>query len=115
MQVDSTSTHRDFIKPAWPQPATRDISPFAGPPLPDNRAEGFNEGNVNDKPRFIRESPYLSAQEIHTYRVYYDNCLNALISVDEGVKQILDQLTATGRMENTYVVFTSDNGFFFGE
>ncbi|MBS1678581.1 MAG: sulfatase [Actinobacteria bacterium] len=115
MQVDYTAPHGDFRRPAGPQPATRDIGRFAGAPLPDNRAEGFNEGNVNDKPRFIREAPYLSASEIHTYRVYYQNCLAALISVDEGVKQILDQLTALGRINNTYVIFTSDNGFFFGQ
>jgi arylsulfatase A-like enzyme len=115
MQVDYTSPHGDYRRPAGPQPATRDIGRFAGAPLPDNRAEGFNEGNVNDKPRFIREAPYLSATEIHTYRVYYQNCLAALLSVDEGVKQILDQLSALGRINNTYVIFTSDNGFFFGQ
>jgi N-acetylglucosamine-6-sulfatase len=115
MQVDYTSPHGDFRKPAGPQPATRDIGRFAGAPLPDSRAEGFNEGNVNDKPRFIREAPYLSATEIHTYRVYYQNCLNALISVDEGVKEIVNQLGALGRLRNTYIVFTSDNGFFFGQ
>ncbi len=115
MQVDYTSPHGDFRKPAGPQPATRDIGRFSGAPLPDNRAEGFNEGNVNDKPRFIREAPYLNAAEIHTYRVYYQNCLNALISVDEGVKQILDELGGLGRLSNTYVIFTSDNGFFFGQ
>jgi N-acetylglucosamine-6-sulfatase len=115
MQVDYTSPHGDFRKPAGPQPATRDIGRFAGAPLPDNRAEGFNEGNVNDKPRFIREAPYLSATEIHTYRVYYQNCLAALVSVDEGVKQIIDELGGLGRLRNTYVIFTSDNGFFFGQ
>jgi arylsulfatase A-like enzyme len=115
MQVDYTSPHGDFRRPAGPQPATRDIGRFAGAPLPDNRAEGFNEGNVNDKPRFIREAPYLSATEIHTYRVYYQNCLAALISVDEGVKQILDELGGLHRLNNTYVIFTSDNGFFFGQ
>jgi N-acetylglucosamine-6-sulfatase len=115
MQVDYTSPHGDFRRPAGPQPATRDIGRFAGAPLPDSRAEGFNEGNVNDKPRFIREAPYLSATEIHTYRVYYQNCLAALISVDEGVKQIVDELGALGRLRNTYIVFTSDNGFFFGQ
>ena len=115
MQVDYTSPHGDFRKPAGPQPASRDIGRFAGAPLPDSRAEGFNEGNVNDKPRFIREAPYLSATEIHTYRVYYQNCLASLISVDEGVKQILDELGGLHRLQNTYVIFTSDNGFFFGQ
>jgi N-acetylglucosamine-6-sulfatase len=115
MQVDYTAPHGDFRKPAGPQPATRDIGRFSTAPLPDNRAEGFNEGNVNDKPRFIREAPYLSATEIHTYRVYYQHCLEALISVDEGVKEILDELGGLGRLRNTYVIFTSDNGFFFGQ
>jgi arylsulfatase A-like enzyme len=115
MQVDYTAPHGDFRKPAGPQPATRDIGRFAGAPLPDSRAEGFNEGNVNDKPRFIREAPYLSATEIHTYRVYYQNCLDALVSVDEGVKQIVDELGALHRLRNTYIIFTSDNGFFFGQ
>jgi N-acetylglucosamine-6-sulfatase len=115
MQVDYTSPHGDYRRPAGPQPATRHIGRFAGAPLPDNRAEGFNEGNVNDKPRFIREAPYLSATEIHTYRVYYQNCLAALLSVDEGVKQIVDQLGALHRLRNTYIIFTSDNGFFFGQ
>ncbi len=115
MQVDYTSPHGDYRRPAGPQPATRDIGRFAGAPLPDSRAEGFNEGNVNDKPRFIREAPYLSATEIHTYRVYYQNCLAALVSVDEGVKQIIDELGGLGRLQNTYILFTSDNGFFFGQ
>jgi arylsulfatase A-like enzyme len=115
MQIDYTSPHGDFRRPAGPQPATRDLNHFAGAALPDSRAEGFNEGNVNDKPRFIREAPYLSATEIHTYRVYYQNCLNALISVDEGVKEIVDELGALHRLSNTYILFTSDNGFFFGQ
>lgn len=115
MQVDYTSPHGDFRKPAGPQPATRDIGRFAGAPLPDSRAEGFNEGDVNDKPRFIREAPYLSAQETHTYRIYYQNCLNALLSVDEGVKGIVDELGGLHRLRNTYIIFTSDNGFFFGQ
>src|ERR1700712_3153395 len=35
MQVDYTSPHGDFRKPAGPQPATRDIGRFDGAPLPD--------------------------------------------------------------------------------
>ena len=115
MQVDYTAPHGDFRKPAGPQAATRDMGRFSSAPLPAGRAEGFNEGNVNDKPRFIREAAYLNATEIHTYRVYYQHCLEALVSVDEGVKEILDELGGLHRLRNTYVIFTSDNGFFFGQ
>jgi N-acetylglucosamine-6-sulfatase len=38
-----------------------------------------------------------------------------LASVDEGMGMILDTLELTGQLENTIVVFTSDNGYLMGE
>ncbi|MBS1880595.1 MAG: sulfatase [Actinobacteria bacterium] len=115
MQVDYTAPHGDFRRPAGPEPAPRDYGSFAGAPYPHSRSQGFNEGNVNDKPRFIREAPYLSPTEIHTYRVYYQKALESLRSVDEGVNEIVKTLGAMHRLRNTYIIFTSDNGFFYGE
>ena len=37
--------------------------------MPHDRSEGFDEGNVTDKPRFIREAGHLTLNEKHTYRV----------------------------------------------
>jgi arylsulfatase A-like enzyme len=115
LQMDYTAPHGDFRRPAGPEPATRHYNTFAGAPYPHSRSQGFNEGNVNDKPRFIREAPYLSLNEIHTYRVYYQKALESLRSIDEGVKLIVDTLGGMQRLRNTYIVFTSDNGFFYGE
>ncbi len=115
LQIDYTAPHGDFRRPAGPEPPTRYYNLFDGAPLPDKRSQGFNEGNVNDKPRFIREAPYLSPSEIHTYRVYYDKALASLRGVDDGVKVILDTLGLMHRLRNTYVIFTSDNGFFYGQ
>jgi arylsulfatase A-like enzyme len=115
LQLDYTAPHGDFRRPAGPEPAVRHYNTFAGAPYPHSRSEGFNEGNVNDKPRFIREAPYLSLNEIHTYRVYYQKALESLRSVDEGVKMIVDTLGGMQRLRNTYIIFTSDNGFFYGE
>lgn len=115
LQLDYTAPHGDFRRPAGPEPATRHYNTFAGAPYPHGRSEGFNEGNVNDKPRFIREAPYLSLNDIHTYRVYYQKALESLRAVDEGVKLIVDTLGGLHRLRNTYIIFTSDNGFFYGE
>lgn len=115
LQLDYTAPHGDFRRPAGPEPATRDYDSFGGAPLPHGPREGFNEGNVNDKPRFIREAPYLSSSDIHTYRVYYQKALESLRAVDDGVKQIVDTLGGLHRLRNTYIIFTSDNGFFYGE
>ena len=41
--------------------------------------------------------------------------LESLRDIDDGVRQIIGTLSQTGRLQNTYVIFASDNGFFFGE
>jgi N-acetylglucosamine-6-sulfatase len=115
LQLDYTAPHGDFRRPAGPEPATRHYDTLAGAPLPHTKAQGVNEGNVADKPRFIREAPFLSPTELHTYRVYYEKQLESLRSIDEGVKQVVDTLGYLHRLRNTYIIFTSDNGFFFGQ
>ncbi len=35
--------------------------------------------------------------------------------MDDAVKWIYEALETTGKLENTYIVFTSDNGFFLGQ
>lgn len=115
LQLDFTAPHGDFRRPAGPEPAPRHYTLFDGAPYPHNSSQGFNEGNVTDKPRFIREAPFLSPTDIHTYRVYYQKALASLRAVDDGVKTVLDTLGGLHRLRNTYVIFTSDNGFFYGE
>jgi arylsulfatase A-like enzyme len=115
LQLDYTAPHGDFRKPAGPEPAPRHYDWFKGAPMPHNRGQGFAEGNVSDKPSFIKEAPYLSLSDIHTYRVYWDKMLESLRSIDDGVKQLMDTLGSLHRLRNTYVIFLSDNGFFFGE
>ncbi len=115
LQLDYTAPHGDFRKPAGPEPALRHYDWFKGARHPHNRSEGFDEGNVADKPRFIREADHLSPGEKKAYRVYYQKQLDSLRAVDDGVKEMIDTLGQMGRLRNTYVLFTSDNGFFFGE
>jgi N-acetylglucosamine-6-sulfatase len=43
------------------------------------------------------------------------NQLRCLTAIDEGVGRILKTLEDTNQMDNTFVVFASDNGYFWGE
>jgi arylsulfatase A-like enzyme len=115
LQLDYTAPHGDFRKPAGPEPAPRNYDWFKGARLPHDRAEGLDEGNVSDKPHFIREAEHLTPTDKHVYRVYWQKQLESLRSLDDGVKQIVDTLGSLHRLRNTYIFFTSDNGFFFGE
>ena len=39
----------------------------------------------------------------------------SLMSIEDGVGEILKALKETGQLDNTIIVFTSDNGYFYGE
>ena len=115
LQLDYTAPHGDFRRPAGPEPAPRHYDWFKGMRHPHDRSEGFDEGNVTDKPHFIHNAEHLTPNEKRAYRVYYQKQLDSLRAVDDGVKEIVDTLGQLHRLRNTYVIFTSDNGFFFGE
>jgi N-acetylglucosamine-6-sulfatase len=115
LQLDYTAPHGDFRRPAGPEPAPRNYDWFKGAKLPHDRSEGFDEGNVSDKPSFIREAEHLTPNDKRTYKVYWEKQLESLRSIDDGVKEVLDTLGQLHRLRNTYILFTSDNGFFFGE
>ena len=46
---------------------------------------------------------------------YLQDYLATVASVDEGVGKILDYLEENGLMENTIIVYTTDQGFYLGE
>ena len=96
------------------RPAPRHKGRFVSKPLP--RPGSFNELDVSDKPAYIRnQAPLLGPRRIATITRNFQARQEALLSVDEAVQQIVSTLRATGELDNTYVVFTSDNGFFHGE
>ncbi len=115
VQLDYTAPHGDFRRPAGPEPTPRHYDWFYGARVPHDRSEGFDEGNVTDKPRFIRDAPHLTPTEKKVYRTYWQKQLDSLRDIDDGVQRVIDTLGYLGRLRNTYVIFTSDNGFFFGE
>ena len=95
------------------QPAPRHADAFDEEPLP--QPPSFNEADVSDKPRRIAELPPLTAEQIETITGRYRCKLESLLSVDEGVARIVAALRDAGALPNTYLVFTSDNGYFIGE
>jgi N-acetylglucosamine-6-sulfatase len=86
---------------------------FAAEQLPN--MPSFNEADVSDKPVGIRNRPVLNQRKIAAIREAYQQQLESLLSVDDGVKAIVDALRAKGELDNTLLVFTDDNGFFHGQ
>jgi N-acetylglucosamine-6-sulfatase len=96
-----------------PAPAPRHRDAFATEPLPVTPA--FDEADVSDKPSFVRRRPRLSPERAAAIAEMYRQELESLLAVDEGIVRIVGALHAAGELENTLIVFTSDNGFFHGE
>jgi N-acetylglucosamine-6-sulfatase len=96
-----------------PVPAPRHQGRFAAERLPSSPA--FNESDMRDKPDSMRRRPPLSSMQIAEITVTHQHRLETLLAVDEGVAQIVGALRQAGVLENTVVIYTSDNGWFRGE
>lgn len=94
-------------------PAPRHKGMFAGARAP--RTPSFNEADVSDKPPALSSLPLLRAADILAIDSEYQTRLESLQSVDEAVARIVNRLDAVGTLENTYLIFTSDNGYHLGE
>ncbi len=49
------------------------------------------------------------------YQQYMRDYLATVLSVDENIGRLLNYLEETGELDNTIIVYTSDQGFFLGE
>ena len=87
---------------------------FSDSPLPS--PPSFNEADVSDKPKWLRRSnERLNESEVEVLERLYRRHLAALQSVDDTIGALVDTLDETGQLDDTYIVFASDNGVFFGE
>jgi arylsulfatase A-like enzyme len=71
----------------------------------------FNEGNVKDKPKLLRKRKV----RVASVRARHDGRVRSLRAVDDANARVVQTLARTGELENTVVMFTSDNGYLMGE
>lgn len=94
-------------------PAEQDKGSFADVDMPI--LPNFNEANVSDKPSSIRNLPLLDADQIAAIQEVWRSRAECLQSLDRGIAAIVSALETSGQIDNTHIVFTSDNGFLLGE
>ncbi len=72
-------------------------------------------GPINEA--FRAAYPNMTEEEIMKwkYQRYLQDYLGTIQAVDENVGRLLDYLEANNLMENTIIVYTSDQGFYLGE
>ena len=79
------------------------------------RPPSFNEQDVSDKPPWIQSKPRLTTAQIADIDKRQEKRAEALQALDDLVEGVVNKLGAAGVLGNTYIVFTSDNGYHMGE
>jgi N-acetylglucosamine-6-sulfatase len=95
-------------------PAARHQQLYAGKPIPHRpNYQRAPQG----KPALLRQignlSPLGAATGTRDAAILERQ--RTLMAIEDGVGEILKALQATGQLDNTLIVFTSDNGYFYGE
>lgn len=96
-------------------PAAEDVGSFDGYVYPQSAS---HTEDLSDKPVWVqnlaegyRNNPSWQA---FSSEIVPRGQLEMLQSVDRAVGQVMDQLEAMGELENTVVIYTSDNGLTYG-
>jgi N-acetylglucosamine-6-sulfatase len=113
LQFDNRAPHEDVVDPVGPEPALRYARSMRGkqPPKPPS----FNEADVSDKAPFLRSSRRLNPHQLKEIKRRSRRRLLALRAVDDAVARLIDALERLGELDDTYIMFVSDNGFLRGE
>jgi arylsulfatase A-like enzyme len=106
LEIATTAPHR----PATPAPRDRHDFPFLQLP----RDAAF-DAVPHDAPGWLRGRPPLNQQNIDAMTIGYRKRAQSVQAVDELVGQIRRTLRERGLDRNTYVVFSSDNGYHMGQ
>lgn len=91
----------------------QDHSKFGHVPLP--RSKSFNEADISDKPGWVRSQKKLNGKAIREMTAEYQARLRSLQTVDRTVGRIVAWLEQSGQMDNTYIFYTTDNGYHMGQ
>ncbi|XP_045104769.1 N-acetylglucosamine-6-sulfatase-like isoform X1 [Portunus trituberculatus] len=114
------STHPFLIVLAPPAPH----APFIPEPkyatnfssLKAPRTPNFNVKVTKEKHWLLRQGKQILPDEVVVKidRVFQSR-LCTLLTVDDMVKDVVEKLKALSRLDNTFVIFTSDNGYHLGQ
>lgn len=83
--------------------------------LPPFRPENFNEEDISDKPTSISNQSLLNDEEIQIIENTRRRQILTLTALDRTIPDIINKLKEIGELDNTVIIFLSDNGKHWGE
>lgn len=114
LSIAPMAIHSGLPSLLYPVPAPRYKDYFNGLRAP--RLPNFNEGDIRDKPlSFQNKFSPMSFPIVQTVDTSYRERAETLMAVDDMVASVVSALTAAGKLDNTIIIYTSDNGYEHGE
>jgi N-acetylglucosamine-6-sulfatase len=107
MYVGTKAPHQ----PATPAPRYKNAYPAISLPHPPS----FDEKDLSDKPAWISDNLPLSTEQKKYMEALNRKRLQSMLAVDDMIGDLIKALKESGELDNTYVFFTSDQGFHMGE
>ena len=83
--------------------------------LRTNLGPAFNERDIADKPPSIASAERLNPTQVRNAEGSVLRRARSLLAVDDLVRRVIGELEKTDQLDDTYVIFTSDNGYLLGE
>lgn len=94
-------------------PAPRDAEALPGLRAP--RTPAFNAAPDAEAPRWLQTHPALSAEDMNRIDADFRKRAQSVLAVDRMIGELQSAVSAIGQEDNTYFVFSSDNGYHMGE
>jgi arylsulfatase A-like enzyme len=97
--------------PAVPAPGDEQL--YAD--LPPHNPPNFNPEDMSGKPEWMQSLPFLTDDQIASIQrdwLHQNQTLNAL---DESIESLIQELDHLDMLDNTIIIYLSDNGMFLGE
>ncbi|WDE99453.1 sulfatase [Lentisphaera profundi] len=100
-----------------PRPNNLFEAPKASPGSKDLGSGLSKSHNTWGLPQKLGISDELNEPEYthKAYQLYLKRYLRCVKGIDDKIKRLIDYLTETGEIENTIIIYTSDQGFLLGE
>jgi N-acetylglucosamine-6-sulfatase len=95
------------------EPAREDIGLFWE--LPPHRPPNFNEEDMSDKPNWLAGARLIEGGELENVDGRYWQQNRAVVGLDRSIETLMQKLEEKGFLENTIIIYLSDNGHAAGE
>lgn len=111
-----------YLAPFAPHSSTRTFQPIPAPRhegafdnIEDWRPASYMEADLTDKHMWLQNRPSFTPLEQALLELQRPNGLASLLAVDDALAALLARLESQGRIDRTAIIYTSDNGFSYGE